>query len=399
MLEHDRDEEVCVEMDDLAEKDFSHFMTESEYLRYKQNWWISLNKSGNTGPLRNRSDFNEALSTLNRLYYSRTFDQSDKALGMCFAYVERAARRGCRTCVALRSQDPTCSNKILIGLMKTPESRQCHGGLLDSDSHRLGLVMIWEGQEVCDVLEVTQVGSRCDYRSKITHDFMTGLHDGASKPKPMWTGVGVWGNTLVRASDVQQHRSVTSYTGRPTWKGVQLFKSHQSLRVLREEENDRTIGGVRNPTRAVAGNPASRHVGSQIRVVLDKVLAEHPQFVGMVSELRSTTNRDVAQLSRLAVQVGTVAAQEVVVSLGFKCGIERAHGRYRAELVAELMNAMHDPDKEVALWLRGHTPVGIPRPFGGLPNCVSDQSPDGIITVLLPDPGKGRVHHSEPHLV
>ena len=53
-------------MDDLADKDFSHYMTESEYFRYKQNWWISLNKSGNTGPLRNRSDFNEALSTLSR---------------------------------------------------------------------------------------------------------------------------------------------------------------------------------------------------------------------------------------------------------------------------------------------------------------------------------------------
>ena len=209
------------------------------------------------------------------------------------------------------------------------------------------------GQEVCDVLEVTQEGCRCDYRSKITHAFMTWLHDGASNPKPMWTRVGVWGNTLVRASDVQEHRSVTSYTGRPTWKGVQLFKSHQSLRVLREEENDRAIGGLRNPTRAVAGNPASRHVGSQ----------KHPQFVAMVSELRSTTNRDVSQLSRLAVQVGTVAAQEVVVSLGLKCGIERAHGRYRAELVAELMNAMHDPDKEVALWLRGHTPVGIHHPI------------------------------------
>ena len=44
----------------------SHYMTESEYFRNKQNWWISLNYSGNTGPLRNRSDFNEALSTLNR---------------------------------------------------------------------------------------------------------------------------------------------------------------------------------------------------------------------------------------------------------------------------------------------------------------------------------------------
>ena len=68
MLEHDRDEEVCIKWDDLADKDFTHYMTESEYFRYKQNWWISLNKSGNTGPLRNCSDFNEALSTLNRLH-------------------------------------------------------------------------------------------------------------------------------------------------------------------------------------------------------------------------------------------------------------------------------------------------------------------------------------------
>ena len=63
MLEHDRDEEVCIKWDDLADKDFSHYMTESEYFRYKQNWWISLNKSGNTGPLRTRSDFNEAVYT------------------------------------------------------------------------------------------------------------------------------------------------------------------------------------------------------------------------------------------------------------------------------------------------------------------------------------------------
>ena len=55
-------------MDELADKDFSHYMTEAEYFRYIQNWWITLNKSGNTGPLRKRSDFNQALSELNRLH-------------------------------------------------------------------------------------------------------------------------------------------------------------------------------------------------------------------------------------------------------------------------------------------------------------------------------------------
>ena len=67
-FEHDRDEEVCIKMDELAQKDFTYRMTEDEYFRYKKNWWISLNKSGKIGPMRDRSDFNEALTKLHRLH-------------------------------------------------------------------------------------------------------------------------------------------------------------------------------------------------------------------------------------------------------------------------------------------------------------------------------------------
>ena len=55
-------------MDKDAQKDFTYRMTEDEYFRYKKNWWISLNKSGKIGPVRNRSDFNEALTKLHRLH-------------------------------------------------------------------------------------------------------------------------------------------------------------------------------------------------------------------------------------------------------------------------------------------------------------------------------------------
>ena len=69
MLEHDRDEDVCLKWDDFAEQDFTYQMSEPEYFHYRQNWWISLSKSGDTGgPLGNHSDFNQALSTLNRLH-------------------------------------------------------------------------------------------------------------------------------------------------------------------------------------------------------------------------------------------------------------------------------------------------------------------------------------------
>ena len=67
-LEHDRNEEVCIKMDELEQKDFRHHMTQAEYFRYRKNWWISLNISRRSGPLRDRSDFNDALSTLNHLH-------------------------------------------------------------------------------------------------------------------------------------------------------------------------------------------------------------------------------------------------------------------------------------------------------------------------------------------
>ena len=69
MLENKRDEDVCRKWDDLAEEDHTCRMSESECFHYRQNWWISLNKSGNTTePLRKRSDFKQALSTLKRLH-------------------------------------------------------------------------------------------------------------------------------------------------------------------------------------------------------------------------------------------------------------------------------------------------------------------------------------------
>ena len=67
-LEHDRDEEVCIKMDELAQKDFSHYMTQAEYFRCRRNWWISLKNDRIYGRLKNRSDFNEGLSTLHHLH-------------------------------------------------------------------------------------------------------------------------------------------------------------------------------------------------------------------------------------------------------------------------------------------------------------------------------------------
>ena len=76
IIENSRGEEVCRAWDVLAEQDHTYHMSEEEYCYFRQNWWISLYKSGNdTQPVRKRSDFKRALSTLKRLHQETGGDQ------------------------------------------------------------------------------------------------------------------------------------------------------------------------------------------------------------------------------------------------------------------------------------------------------------------------------------
>ena len=69
MNESNRDEEVGRRWDVLADEDHTCHLSEEEHFYYKNKWWLHLNKSGsNTLPLRKRSDFKQALSTLERLH-------------------------------------------------------------------------------------------------------------------------------------------------------------------------------------------------------------------------------------------------------------------------------------------------------------------------------------------
>ena len=68
MIENGRDEDVCRQMDALADEDHTHHLTPQEYFYYKSNWWLRSNKTGSdTVPVQRRSDFKQALSTLQQL--------------------------------------------------------------------------------------------------------------------------------------------------------------------------------------------------------------------------------------------------------------------------------------------------------------------------------------------
>ena len=65
MIENDRDEDACRQMDDLANEDHTHQLNPQEYYYYKSNWWLRSNKTGSdTVPVQRRPDSKQAPSTL-----------------------------------------------------------------------------------------------------------------------------------------------------------------------------------------------------------------------------------------------------------------------------------------------------------------------------------------------
>ena len=59
---------MCRQMDDLADEDHTHHLTPEEIRYYRVNWWIrSNNIRSDAMPIRHRSDFKQALSTLRQL--------------------------------------------------------------------------------------------------------------------------------------------------------------------------------------------------------------------------------------------------------------------------------------------------------------------------------------------
>ena len=55
-LNADRTEEKCIEMDELAQKDFTCRPSPEEFERHKKTWSIFLNTSGKNAPMKLRSD-------------------------------------------------------------------------------------------------------------------------------------------------------------------------------------------------------------------------------------------------------------------------------------------------------------------------------------------------------
>ena len=70
MFDVGRDEDLCREMDKLANEDHTHHITPDEIRVYRNNWWLRSNTVGSdTMPVWHCADFKQALSTLRQLLH------------------------------------------------------------------------------------------------------------------------------------------------------------------------------------------------------------------------------------------------------------------------------------------------------------------------------------------
>ena len=63
-----RTEEKCMEIDELAQKNFTNRPSPEEFERYEKTWFISLKTSGRNARMKLRSNFSEAVTKMLRFH-------------------------------------------------------------------------------------------------------------------------------------------------------------------------------------------------------------------------------------------------------------------------------------------------------------------------------------------
>lgn len=161
--------------------------------------------------------------------------------------------------------------------------------------------------------------------------------------------VGRWRNVLIRAN--QAKLQIEDMQGKKTTKQV------------REEENKKAIGGLRNPRSAVKKSPELRSAGLRIRQVLDKNWRDE-EVESLCQDFTKGTS--------------TEWVQQVRKELAAEFGVEEGQQGLQADLWRKMLTAAKDPDMcTLPEWIVSGFPLGIEGPIennGVLPatSCDSD---------------------------
>ena len=118
-------------------------------------------------------------------------------------------------------------------------------------------------------------------------------------------------------------------------------------------ENNQAVGGLRNPYGAIQSKAAAWKVGASVRHVLLGVIK------GNTRELHALASG--APFTGFHEDTVEAAASALSSLAGVKL---EAPSPIRVTLLESLLNMSHDPEKDVANWLREGFPLGIEKELG-----------------------------------
>ena len=106
-------EQQCKEWDELAKEDHTYHLTLEEKRRYKEQWYLTLNKEGKNGPMKLRSDFRAALSWWKIVYTTNQENQLKSPFNQDSKDAHDEDRKFLRRWLVQRSSWSTCRMAIL----------------------------------------------------------------------------------------------------------------------------------------------------------------------------------------------------------------------------------------------------------------------------------------------
>ena len=139
----------------------------------------------------------------------------------------------------------------------------------------------------------------------------------------------------------------------------------ESQRVVREDENEAAIGGLRNAARAVDRVPGWKVVGRKIAKIIEELVNKHQEVLDTVlSGLGDKVNPTAVPESLC---VGLRSRLSSIFQMS-ESVLNPGPGGLFPGLVQALTEVAQDPDIHIHNWLRGEASLGItaPIPPGGV---------------------------------
>ena len=137
-------------------------------------------------------------------------------------------------------------------------------------------------------------------------------------------------------------------------------KRYRSKKEIREEENEASLGGMRNPNKAVAKLAGWRNLASGLRRALSEAVSAHPEIFQVLDDIRAEKELSDDVVAKCLTPVAEAAAAALAKELGGSCDWEKKGPTgWRTELIRRITEVAEDPDVDIADWLGGNTPLGI----------------------------------------